>query len=245
MDEQAITTDLGQAALQIGLDASEIQATIASGLKAGRQCPRALPFSAAHAQIRTVDPPNKQSDELSRELAALGETDTDNAQRFARRFGSTVIYTPGYGWLVFDGKRRCPDSLHTVVGFAKKTARLIVREAEHLSDDKARTRRKDFANQTLAKGSLDRMLDLAKSLLAVRDACLDADPWSLNVENGTIDLRTGHLEKHDPRDLLTKVVPVQADCQVSHLQEIPEADYRRQRQHRFVHTTGRRVLAVG
>ena len=112
---------------------------------------------------------------------------------------------------MFDGKRWCPDSLHTVVEFAKKTARLIVGEAKHLSDDKARTRRKDFANQTLGKGSLDRMLDLAKSLLAVKDECLDADPWLLNVENGSIDLRTGHLEKHDPRDLLTKVVPVQAD----------------------------------
>ena len=49
------------------------------------------------------------------------------------------------------------------------------------------------------------MLDLAKSLLAVEDAKLDADPWLLNVENGTINLRTGRREKHDDRDLLTKM----------------------------------------
>ena len=55
------------------------------------------------------------------------------------------------------------------------------------------------------------MLELAKSLLAVEDARLDADPWLLNVENGTIDLRTGRREKHDPRDLLTKMAPVRAD----------------------------------
>ena len=71
--------------------------------------------------------------------------------------------------------------------------------------------RSTFAQQSLSKGSLDRMLELAKSLLAVEDARLDADPWLLNVENGTIDLRTGRREKHDPRDLLTKIAPVRAN----------------------------------
>ncbi len=55
------------------------------------------------------------------------------------------------------------------------------------------------------------MLDLAKSLVAVEDAKLDADPWLLNVGNGTINLRTGLREKHDPRDLLTKIAPVRAN----------------------------------
>ena len=57
------------------------------------------------------------------------------------------------------------------------------------------------------------MLDLAKSLLAVEDDHLDADPWLLNVENGTIDLHTGRRERHDPSDLLTKMAPVHADRQ--------------------------------
>ena len=40
---------------------------------------------------------------------------------------------------------------------------------------------------------------------------LDADPWSLNVANGTIDLRTGALRAHDPADLLTMQAPVGYD----------------------------------
>ncbi|MBL8610222.1 MAG: hypothetical protein JNL38_22995, partial [Myxococcales bacterium] len=40
---------------------------------------------------------------------------------------------------------------------------------------------------------------------------LDADPWLLNVANGTIDLRTGVLRPHDPRDLLTKLADVAYD----------------------------------
>ena len=211
LDEQAVRADLAQAAQRIGLDESEIQATIASGLKGGSRHPRELPFSKAHARIETVDPPQEHGDELARELAMLGETDTHNAQRFAQRFGHAAIHTPGMGWLVFDGKRWTADSLRGVMELAKNTARLIAQEADHLSDDTARARRKAFSLQSLSKGSLDRMLDLAKSLLAVEDARLDANPWLLNAENGTIDLRTGHIEKHDPGDLLTKLAPVQGD----------------------------------
>ena len=42
------------------------------------------------------------------------------------------------------------------------------------------------------------MLDLAKGLVTVADSQLDADPWLFNVQNGTIDLRTGYIEPHDP-----------------------------------------------
>jgi putative DNA primase/helicase len=161
-------------------------------------------------RVTTADPPTKSND-LAAELATLGETDTDNAQRFARRFGGKAIYTPGHDWLVFDGKRWRHDDLLQVTELAKQTARLIADEAQHLDQNAARAARSKFASQSLAKGSLDRMLDLAKSLLAVEDDRLDADPWLLNVENGTIDLRTGRREKHDPRDLLTKLAPVHAN----------------------------------
>ena len=94
---------------------------------------------------------------------------------------------------------------------AKQTARRIVDEAQHLETDAARAARSKFAAQSLSKGALDRMLDLAKSLVGFEDNRLDADPWLLNVENGTIDLRTGRRENHDPRDLLTIIAPVRAN----------------------------------
>jgi putative DNA primase/helicase len=37
---------------------------------------------------------------------------------------------------------------------------------------------------------------------------LDRDAWLLNVNNGTIDLRTGQLREHRREDLLTKLAPV-------------------------------------
>jgi putative DNA primase/helicase len=54
--------------------------------------------------------------------------------------------------------------------------------------------------------------------LNVKTDNLDADPWLLNVENGTIDLRTGELREHRAEDLITKIVRVKydknADCPI-------------------------------
>jgi putative DNA primase/helicase len=40
---------------------------------------------------------------------------------------------------------------------------------------------------------------------------LDTDPWLLNCQNGTFDLRTGTLRPHAQTDLLTKVLPIPYD----------------------------------
>ena len=40
---------------------------------------------------------------------------------------------------------------------------------------------------------------------------LDTDPMLLNVENGTINLKTGALRMHRPEDLITKLAPVEFD----------------------------------
>jgi putative DNA primase/helicase len=191
VDQAAVTSELARVAAEIGLDDQEIGPTIRSGMTAGSQYPRRLPFLKSDDRVRTVDPPTTSGAKLTAELAKLGETDSDNAQRFARRFGSKVIYTPGQGWLVYDGKRWRRDDLLQVTELAKKTARRIADESRHLHDNDARAARSKFSAQSLGKGALDRMLDLAKSLVGVQDKWLDADPWLLNVENGTVDLRTG------------------------------------------------------
>src|SRR5262249_40664354 len=50
------------------------------------------------------------------------------------------------------------------------------------------------------------MLKLAESdeRLQLRPEQLDADPFLLNALNGTVDLRTGELRRHERRDLITR-----------------------------------------
>jgi putative DNA primase/helicase len=212
LSSAVITDELTRVAKQIGLGDQEIRATIDSGMRAGQRQPRRLPFLKPSEQPPVkVAKAKKSTDRITVKLARLGENDTDNAQRFAKRLGAKVLHTRGLGWQVFDGKRWRHDDLGQVVELAKQTARLIADESAHLQSDDARAARSRFAEQSLSKGALDRMLDLAKSLVGAEDSRLDADPWLINVENGTIDLRTGHREKHDPRDLMTKIMPVLAD----------------------------------
>ena len=75
-----------------------------------------------------------------------------------------VVYTPGHGWLVFDGKRWRHDDVGQVIELAKKTARLIAHESAHLQTDDARAARSRFAEQSLSKGSLDRMVESGQEL---------------------------------------------------------------------------------
>jgi hypothetical protein len=72
---------------------------------------RGWPAAVQHRSLPAVEPTKGSDVQLTQRLAKLGETDTDNAQRFAERFGTKVIHTPGRGWLLFDGKRWRSDTL--------------------------------------------------------------------------------------------------------------------------------------
>ena len=64
-----------------------------------------------------------------------------------------------------------------------------------------------------AEGRLRAMVNLAKTepSIPVKQSMLDADPWLLNCQNGTIDLRTGKLLAHHRSNLCTKEVPIAFD----------------------------------
>ena len=47
--------------------------------------------------------------------------------------------------------------------------------------------------------------------IPVTPAAFDRDPWLLNVENGTLNLRTADLRPHRREDLLMKICPVAYD----------------------------------
>lgn len=55
------------------------------------------------------------------------------------------------------------------------------------------------------------MLTLAQHKLPVHIRELDANEWLLNVQNGTIDLRTGEKKPHDPDDFITRIISMDYD----------------------------------
>ena len=168
LDAAEITQDLAAVARTIGLDESEIGPTIASGLKAGGQWPRRVPFLKSEDRIKSVEPPVKSDDELAAELASLGETDTDNGQRFVSRFGTKVINTPGRGWLIYDGKRWRRDDLFQVKEFAKTTARLIAEESRFSKKIPRVLIVGTFATQSLSTGVTRQDVGVGQELVGSR-----------------------------------------------------------------------------
>jgi len=146
---------------------------------------------------------------LERELAEAF-TDTNLARLFAELAQDRALYVSQWGWLVWDGRRWARDEGgHQVTALAMD---LLPRHfagsaiAAHALD--ARARLLDWARKCMSRQRLNAALELAKGLLLARPEEFDRDPFLLNCENGTIDLRTGELRSHDPGDRLTKFCPV-------------------------------------
>lgn len=148
-------------------------------------------------------------------------TDQANAGRIVDRFSKRLIVVAGQ-WFAWTGTRweqddgevyRCGCLLSKIIHSeadawrAKKTddesemkANLAVAEAL-----------KKWAQRSEMKASIEAALGLAKKLLAVSEDSINRNPWLLNCLNGTVDLRTGELRKHNPDDYITKLVPLEYD----------------------------------
>ena len=122
------------------------------------------------------------------------------AARFAQLYAGQCKHIIGMGWHYYDGKRWAADK------HAKRAHRLLqdllaVSWNEAMSD-------KDLASDVrscmTANGS-NGVLELASKWLTAQTDEMDADPYLLNVANGTLDLRTLELREHNPDDNLTKI----------------------------------------
>ncbi|MDE3039859.1 MAG: bifunctional DNA primase/polymerase [Nitrospirota bacterium] len=139
-------------------------------------------------------------------------TDVSNAELFARQHRESIRYCFGLKqWLVWDGQRWKPDRNERVMTLAKCTARSLYGMAELEPDESRRKALAKWAVESETERRLKSMLSLAQSELGIDiDAeRLDADPLLLNVLNGTLDLRTGHLRSAHREDFITKMAPVE------------------------------------
>jgi len=143
-------------------------------------------------------------------------TDLGNAERLCAWHGDAIRWdTARRIWRVWDGRRWAADSALTVHAFAADTARKIRLEAAAAPSGAGDGRDigRDLFTWAVKSESRDRlaaMIEVAKARpgIAVAADDLDADPWALNVLNGTLDLHTGELRPHKREDMLTKLAPV-------------------------------------
>jgi P4 family phage/plasmid primase-like protien len=151
-------------------------------------------------------------------------TDIANAHRLVERFGGDLRHVGAWGkGLVWDGRRWIVDEGMRWTYYAIQTAERMYAEAQTAFDQAATSgdgarleaarRDLDWAIASHSAGHVSAMANLSRPLpaVAISHHRLDADPWLLNVQNGTVDLRTGEHRPHRREDLITRVAAVAYD----------------------------------
>lgn len=129
------------------------------------------------------------------EIDALDATDIRNGERFAEMHHGRALFIAQWGkWVAWDGTRYQLDHANLrVTEFAKETVRMV--------EDPT------WAKKSGARERLSAMVALAASEagMSIQHERLDQEHMLLNLRNGTLDLRTGKIRAHDPKDLLTMI----------------------------------------
>ncbi len=186
------------------LSARAIQATVE--IENATRCRPPLPDDEVRQILENA---HKQPDRADFRGADIqtSATGIGNALRFVAKHGNDVRYVKVWRqWLIWDGTHWKPDKVGRVMELAKEVAVELYREAV-AADDKTRR----WAAQTASVGRLEEMLALASTdpRVAASPEQFDAVPYVFNVQNGTLDLRTGTLRPHRKEDMLSKIAAVE------------------------------------
>jgi putative DNA primase/helicase len=145
-------------------------------------------------------------------------TDLGNARRFVARYRDRLRYCEKWArWFVWDGMRWKEDETLQVYNLGATLIRSLYGLAKKIPNEEERDAFLSHLVKSESWRSITAMLNLAKSepSIAIRPSDLDADPWLLTVNNGTLDLRTGKLRPHEQRDLITKLAPAAFEPEAS------------------------------
>lgn len=142
-------------------------------------------------------------------------TDTGNAKRLVAKHGAHLRYSATSAiWLVWDGRVWVRDHQDLRVReLAKDVVADLLAEAREVQNPDRRDAMLAHAFRSESRAAIKAMVDLARSMPAVRieDTDLDAKPLLFNCANGTLDLNTCTLRPHDPKDLLTSIIAYDYD----------------------------------
>lgn len=136
-------------------------------------------------------------------LPAGERTELELAEMLVARFSDDLRYCKALGgWFAWTGTHWQLDERE----HARECVKVIARE---LASEAARNLDEDTFKAAKRAGSANgvaAILDLARSDKAFVFSPDDAnrDEWALNVQNGTVDLRTGQLKPHGRADLITR-----------------------------------------
>lgn len=141
-------------------------------------------------------------------------TDYAYAVELAQTVGDSLRYCTDQGqWFVFDGQRWVPGSADQVVPSVIRLAKTRYQLAAQTSDPDVSRRLAREGHRLETTSAVHQVITMAQTLpdLRAETSAFNHDAFLLNVDNGTLDLKTGALRPHRHEDLLTRLIPVTYD----------------------------------
>ncbi len=181
-----------------------------------------------------LPPAEYAAQEFNNTLEPHDYTDVGQANVFAGVYGDKLKYTPATKYIVHDGQvwqesethaqglvqeltERQLEEARRRLAKAQKRLDLAMEseDSEKLGEAKEKlNREKAFYAYVLScrkSGKIKATLTETRPKVEINVSELDADGYLLNTPGGTVDLHTGEIKPHDPKDYCTKITEVAPD----------------------------------
>ncbi len=212
ISEEEIEDTLYAASTHRNKELANARGTIKDGIGYGsapdklRNVPPPPPRTERQTAHEPEQPSDPESDALSERYTDLG-----NARRLVRLHGENIRYVESWeSWFIWDGTRWVKDVTSEIYRLAINTIEVMHADVLTMEWGKERTDLLTHATRSESSGKVEAMINLAQKQagIAVHHEHLDSDPYLLNTQNGTINLRRGELQRHKRTDLITKRINV-------------------------------------
>lgn len=141
-------------------------------------------------------------------------TDAGNSEMLADMLRGQYLYAPEQkSWYFYNCKVWEEDIKNHIVQDIIKCLRLSQKYAFKIEDEDKRTKTLKWLLSSESQAKISAALNLMSSVpfMCASVSQFDRDDMLLNVQNGTIDLRTGNLLEHDRNNFITKICNVSYD----------------------------------
>lgn len=141
-------------------------------------------------------------------------TDIGSSKLYADMFKNELRFVRELGmYFYYNGKVWVKD-INSIFAkrLAKKFAITLIQKASELPDDETRKAYIKYYNKFNNYNVREKLVKDAQSVYFIEFSEFDNKPNLYNCENGTFNLRTGKLQKHNSDDLLTQISRVVYDA---------------------------------
>ena len=160
----------------------------------------------------TPSDPTTEAQQPTLELNPYRGSDDANASLFLKLHGKDLKYCSTWEkWLLWTSSHWQLDDNLDIFKWAADVPKSLYQDAANCNDSKTRRSFAELAHRLEAVSRRNAMLIASKHQVAIRHSELDTHSFLLNCANGTVNLKTGQLDPHQRRNLITHTTPVVYD----------------------------------